>query len=223
MPTRARRRLRRGEIPPADHAAIAARPDIVALDRAIDEAVARERLARAMRTPDPTVSGGVLVRRAAGIPIGWRAGLAITLPVFTRHDAGVRVETARVAQLRAQREARIADLTGEAPAAAARAQAARQPYLRYRDEIIPQLATIESLAETRIGRARRASRRFCRRCNRRAKCGCVRPKRASSIRRRWRISSARSEDRSMTHVAVLDSSWPRSLLSGCHAAAPTRP
>jgi len=38
-------------------------------------------------------------------------------------------------------------LTGEAAAAAARAQAARRQYLRYRDEIVPQLTTIESMAE----------------------------------------------------------------------------
>ena len=134
-------------VPAAIDATIAARPDIVALDRAIDEAVARERLARAMRTPDPTVSGGVLADAQPEFLIGWRAGFAITLPVFTRHDAGVLVETARVAQLRAEREARIAVLSGDAAAALARATAARQSYLRYRDEIIPQLATIASLAE----------------------------------------------------------------------------
>ena len=48
---------------------------------------------------------------------GWRAGLAITIPLFTSHTADVQVETARVAQLRAQRDARIATLTGEATAA----------------------------------------------------------------------------------------------------------
>ena len=42
---------------------------------------------------------------------------------------------------------RIATLTGEATAAAARAQAARRQYLRYRDGIVPQLTTIESMAE----------------------------------------------------------------------------
>ena len=119
----------------------------MALDRAIDEAVARERLARALRTPDPTISGGVLTDAEPEFQVGWRAGFAVTLPVFTRHDAGVRVETARLAQLKAERDARIAVLVGDATAAAARARAARQSYLRYRDEIIPQLATIASLAE----------------------------------------------------------------------------
>ncbi len=134
--------------PPADLAsAIATSPDIVTIDRQIDEAVARERLARAMRTPDSTVSGGVLFDSPPEFTYGWKAGVAITIPVFTRHDAGVRVETAHVAQLRAQRDARLMELTGQATAAAARARAARQRFLRYRDEIVPQLSTIESMAE----------------------------------------------------------------------------
>jgi len=134
--------------PPADLAsAIAASPDIAALDRQVDEAVARERLAKAMKTPDSTVSGGMLFDSPPDFTYGWKAGVAITLPLFTRHDAGVRVETARVAQLRAQREARLMELTGQATAASARAKAARQRYLRYRDEIIPQLSTMETMAE----------------------------------------------------------------------------
>ena len=135
-------------IVPADlAAAIAAHPDVVSLDRAIDEAVARERLAVAMRKPDPTVSAGVLIDAQPDFTYGWRFGVAVALPVFTSHKADVRVETARVAQLRAEREARVAALTGDVAAAAARAQAARRAYLRYRDEIMPQLATIESMAE----------------------------------------------------------------------------
>ena len=136
-----------GSLPTDLTAAIAASPDIAALDREIDEAAARERLAHAMRAPDPTISGGVLLDAEPEFMYGWKAGVAITIPVFTRHDAGVRVEAARVAQLRALRGARVAELTGQATAAAARAGAARQRYLRYRDEIIPQLATIEAMAE----------------------------------------------------------------------------
>jgi cobalt-zinc-cadmium efflux system outer membrane protein len=133
---------------PADPAAIiAAGPDIAAIDREIDEAVARERLAVAMRRADPTMSGGVLFDARPEFTYGWRAGVAIAIPLFTRHTAEVQVETARVAQLRAMREARLATLSGEAIAAATHAQAARRQYLRYRDEIVPQLATIESMAE----------------------------------------------------------------------------
>jgi cobalt-zinc-cadmium efflux system outer membrane protein len=133
---------------PSDLAAMLSRsPEIVALDRQIDEALARERLARTLRTPDTTISGGMLFDSPPEFTYGWKAGLAVTIPVFTRHTADVKVETARVAQLRAQREARVTELTGQASAAAARAQAARRRFLRYRDEIIPQLATVESMAE----------------------------------------------------------------------------
>ncbi|MFL6245998.1 MAG: TolC family protein [Thermoanaerobaculia bacterium] len=136
-----------GTLPSDIASAVAASPDIVAIDREIDEAVARERLAQTLRTPDTTVSGGMLFDSPPEFNYGWKAGVAVTLPIFTRHTADVRVETARVAQLRAQREARVTELTGQATAAVARARAARQRYLRYRDEIIPQAATVESMAE----------------------------------------------------------------------------
>lgn len=136
-----------GSIPADLAAAVAASPEIVAIDRQIDEAVARARLARTLRTPDTTISGGVLVDSPPEFMYGWKAGLAVTIPVFTRHAADVKVETARVTQLRAQREARLAELTGQALAAASRAQAARRRYLRYRDEIVPQLSVVESMAE----------------------------------------------------------------------------
>ena len=136
-----------GAVPADLAAAIASHPDVVALDRAIDEAVARERLAVAMRRSDPTVSGGVLIDSQPDFMYGLRFGVAVAIPVFTTHKAEVQVETARIAQLRAEREARVAALTGDAAAAAARAQAARRAYLRYRDEIIPQLVAIETMAE----------------------------------------------------------------------------
>jgi cobalt-zinc-cadmium efflux system outer membrane protein len=136
-----------GVIPGELAAIVAAGPDIAALDRQIDEAVARERLAAAMRRADPTVSGGMEFESPPDFMYGWRAGVAIAIPIFTRHKAEVQVETARVAQLRLLRAARLAMLTGDATAAAARAQAARRQYLRYRDEIVPQLTMIESMAE----------------------------------------------------------------------------
>lgn len=136
-----------GAVPGDLAAVIAASPDIAALDRAIDEAVATQRVALAMRTPDPTISGGLLLDARPEFMFGWRAGVAITLPVFTRHTGQVQVETARISLLRAQREARLATLTGDATAAAARARAARRQYLRYRDEIVPQLSSIEAMAE----------------------------------------------------------------------------
>jgi cobalt-zinc-cadmium efflux system outer membrane protein len=136
-----------GAVPSDLAAAIAASPDVVALDRQIDEAVARQRLARTLRIPDPTVSGGLLRDVLPDFLYGWRASVTVAIPIFTRHTADVQVEVARVTQLRAQREARVAMLTGEATAAAARAQAVRRQYLRYRDEIVPQLSTIESMAE----------------------------------------------------------------------------
>ena len=81
----------------------------------------------AMRTPDPTVSGGVLFDAQPEFTYGWRAGVAVTIPVFTRHNADVQVETARVAQLRAQREARVADADRRGDRGRRRARAGRAP------------------------------------------------------------------------------------------------
>ena len=105
-----------GALPADIAAAVAASPDIVAIDRQIDEAVARERLAQTLRTPDTTVSGGMLFDSQPDFTYGWKAGVAITLPIFTRHTADVHVESAKVVQLRAEREARITELTGQATA-----------------------------------------------------------------------------------------------------------
>ena len=53
-------------------------------------------------------------------PVGGHRWMVRTNTFFNRHTADVRVETARVAQLRAQREARVTELTGQATADAAR-------------------------------------------------------------------------------------------------------
>lgn len=136
-----------GDISGDPGATVLGSPDITALDREIDEATARERLAMAMRRPDPTVSAGVLVDARPEFMFGWRGSVSLTVPLFTRHTAGVRMEAARVAQLRAARDARVAVQTGAAFAEAARVQASRRQYRRYHDEIIPQLAAVESMAE----------------------------------------------------------------------------
>ncbi len=68
---------------------------------------------------------------------GWRLGLSLALPIFTRHRASVRVEEAALAQLAAERTAAVARITGEVTAATAIADAQRQQYLRYRDVIAP--------------------------------------------------------------------------------------
>ena len=210
-----------GAVPADLAAAIAAHPDVVAIDRAIDEAVARERLAVAMRKPDPTVSGGVLIDSQPDFMYGWRFGVAITIPVFTTHKADVQVETARVAQLRAEREAKVAD----ADRRRGRRRRARTggspgiPPLPRRDHPAAGRHRIHGggLLPLRSDRYRGISA---------GAPGCAAspadspPMWGSSIRERWRISSARSEDRFDETRVDSGRLLGAMLLPGCHKAAP---
>src|SRR4029453_14977419 len=78
---------------------------------------------------------------------GWRAGVAVTLPMFTRPKAGDVVEQTTLDQLAAEREAMLRRINGEVTAAAASAEAQRLAYVRYRDLIIPQAQEVEQLAQ----------------------------------------------------------------------------
>jgi len=125
----------------------ASNPELVVLDRRIEEQILRVALARAMRTPD-LIPEATLTRGAEPeFTTGWRAALGVTLPLLTSHRAGVLLEESTLAQLRRERDATVARITGEVAAAVAQVDAQRQQYLRYRDEILPQALEVESLAE----------------------------------------------------------------------------
>jgi cobalt-zinc-cadmium efflux system outer membrane protein len=135
---------------PADAAVTRARQasaELLVIDRRIAEQRSRLALSHALRAPD-LVPEGTLTRRAQPeFDTGWRAALAVTIPIFTTHSAGVRVEEATLAQLTSEREAAMARISGEVSAAAVVAESQRLQYVRYRDEIIPQAAEVERMAE----------------------------------------------------------------------------
>jgi cobalt-zinc-cadmium efflux system outer membrane protein len=138
--------------PSVDAAAAVARArtasaELAAIDRRLDEQRARVALAQALRAPDVTPEATLTRRAAPEFDVGWRAGVAVTVPVFTTHRAGVRVEEATLAQLTTEREAALARIAGGVASAAAMAEAQRQQYLRYRDEILPQALEVERMAE----------------------------------------------------------------------------
>lgn len=121
--------------------------ELITFDRRLAEQRARVQLAQALRTPD-IVPEGTLTRRAAPeFDTGWRAALAVSLPVFTTHRAAVRVEEATLAQLTRERDAALVRISGEVVSAAAIAEAQRQQYVRYRDDILPQALEVERMAE----------------------------------------------------------------------------
>jgi cobalt-zinc-cadmium efflux system outer membrane protein len=121
--------------------------ELLAIDRRIDEQHARLALAHALRTPDVTPEATLTRRAEPEFDTGWRAAIAVSVPLFTTHRAGVRVEDATLAQLTSEREATAARISGEVTAAAAVAESQRQQFVRYRDEIVPQALELERMAE----------------------------------------------------------------------------
>jgi outer membrane protein, heavy metal efflux system len=137
-------------MPPAEAALDRARQantELRVLERQIEAQRARLALAQAMRTPD-VIPEATLTRRAAPeFDTGWRASLAVSIPVFTTHRAGVLVEETTLAHVIAERDATLLRVSSEVTAASAVAEAQRQQYLRYRDDIVPQALTVERMAE----------------------------------------------------------------------------
>lgn len=121
--------------------------DVRAIDREIDAQRARVALAKSMQVPDVTPEGTVTRDSQPDFNTGWRAAVALAVPIFTRHRAGVLVEEATLARLTAERDATLARLGGQVAAASALVDARRQQHTRYRDEILPQAVEVERMAE----------------------------------------------------------------------------
>jgi len=121
--------------------------ELATLDRRIDEQRAKVELARALRVPDLVPTATLTHDAQPEFTYGWRAGLAVTLPLFTTHKAGVMVEDTTLAQLTTQRQAAQLRIDGEVTAAAAMAEAQRLAYARYREVILPQAQQVEQLAQ----------------------------------------------------------------------------
>jgi outer membrane protein, heavy metal efflux system len=121
--------------------------ELTVIDRQIDEQRATLALAHALRVPDVVPSFTLTHDAEPEFTYGWRAGVAVTLPVFTTHRAGVAVEQATLDQLLLQREATLVRITAEVTAAAVVAEAQRLAYVRYRDVILPQANQVEQLAQ----------------------------------------------------------------------------
>jgi len=149
-PTRVVEDLAETTLPAAEAAAeavLASNAELAVIDRQTAEAVARAALARAEQTPDPSVEAAVTHDAPGEFDWGWRFAVGLTVPLWTRHKAAVRVEEATIAQLRAQRAALVQRLEGAVGAALARARVQRQQYLRYRDEVLPKSREVEAMAE----------------------------------------------------------------------------
>jgi cobalt-zinc-cadmium efflux system outer membrane protein len=121
--------------------------EIALLDRRLDEQRARIELARSLQKADITPEATVTHGNEPEFNFGWRAAVGVTVPLFTRHRAGVLLEEATLMQITAERNAALARISGEVTAAAVVADAQRQQFIRYRDQIIPQAQQVETMAE----------------------------------------------------------------------------
>ena len=127
--------------------ALTANAELAVLDRSIAEQKARVALTRAQQTPDPVLSGSVTHRSPPEFDWGWRAGLTITLPIFTHRGAAVKVEERTLSQLQAERDARAAEIAGAVYSAADTAATRRRELERFRGQILPQAEEVERMAE----------------------------------------------------------------------------
>jgi cobalt-zinc-cadmium efflux system outer membrane protein len=123
--------------------------ELALIDRRIEEQRSRVALARALRTPDITPEGTVThgFGDGAAFQTGWKAAVAVTIPIFTTHKTGVALEEAALGQLMTEREATLSRIASQVAAATAVAAAQREQYVRYRDEIIPQALQVEQMAD----------------------------------------------------------------------------
>ena len=121
--------------------------ELAVLDRQLDEQRARMALAHALRVPDVTPTASFTQSAQPDFDYGWRAGVALSVPLFTTHSAGVVLEQAAFDQLTALRRAALLRITGDVTAGTVNAEAQRQAYVRYRDVILPQAQQVEQLAQ----------------------------------------------------------------------------
>jgi len=124
-----------------------ANSELIVAERRLDEQRARLALARALQKPDITPEATLTHGNEPEFNYGWRAAVAVAVPLFTRHRAGVLIEDATLSQLTAERDAVLARITGDVTAAVALADAQQRQFIRYRDEIIPQALQVEQMAE----------------------------------------------------------------------------
>jgi len=120
---------------------------LAVFDRRIESQRARVALANALRVPDVVPTASLTHDAAPEFDYGWRAGVALAIPIFTTHRAGVAIEQATLDQVMAERQAALTQIDAAVAAAAALADTRRQLYLRYRDDIVPQAQQVEQVAQ----------------------------------------------------------------------------
>lgn len=124
-------------------ASAADRPDVRVLEAEIAEAEADQRLARTLRWPDFGVRASYANEEGDRIVLG---GIGVSLPVFNRGQEATAVASARLARLRAQREALKRTIEAEVRGAMAAHDALRAAASEYERTVLPLVEENEKLA-----------------------------------------------------------------------------
>ena len=135
--------------------AAAGNAELLAAER---EATIEERrlgLLKAERVPVPVLSLGADFDSPGEFQVGGRAGLSLSLPLFSRNQGEIAGSLARVAQQQARRDALRRSVEARVVASLAKAEAEKSQVETYRRTLVPTAVEIESLAEEsyRLGRA----------------------------------------------------------------------
>jgi cobalt-zinc-cadmium efflux system outer membrane protein len=121
--------------------------ELQVLDRRIAEQTAKLNLAKALQKSDVAAGSTFTYDAEPEFRYGWRLSLGVTLPVFTRHQAGVTVEETTLVRLKGERDALIARTGGAISAALLRAGTAREQLTRYQNDILPRAIEAERQAQ----------------------------------------------------------------------------
>jgi len=120
---------------------------LIVFDRQIAEETAKLELAKALQTPDASAGSAFTYDAQPDFSYGWRLNFGVTLPIFTKHKAGVLVEEAALARIKAERDATEFAISGAIASALARASSAQEQLTRYQNDIFPLALQAEQQAQ----------------------------------------------------------------------------
>lgn len=119
------------------------RPDVRLLDAEIAEAEAEQRGARTLRWPDFGVRAAYEKEEGDRVFLG---GVGLSLPIFNRGQEATAVANARLARVRAEREALTRTIEAEVRGAVASYDALRAVAVEYERTVLPLVGENERLA-----------------------------------------------------------------------------
>lgn len=118
------------------------RPDVRVLEAEIAEAEAEQRLARTLRWPDFGLRASYSHDEGDRVVLG---GVGVALPLFNRGQEATAIATARLARLRAERDALTRTIEAEVRGAMASFDALRAAAAEYQRTVLPLVEENERL------------------------------------------------------------------------------